>query len=433
MNERSTIDFSQFWDRLTEAAKHHLYKVKPKDTDSDLQNNIGLAITIFNPFSDSSHLLAKHLLLKKGHVLEGLKALPKTQCGLIKRASFPCHYHGPFIPSKIISALARTFPNITYLSYRDPTRKHLLPEICGWKKIEELEIYCDCQISDFSILRKVPSLKYLYLYEPPPDPAVFSTLKECPVPTLYIRKNRFETVPASAFSIPALKTLRFKRSIRKVKHLEIKGENKTLEILDLNSQALSEATIPKSILQLTGLFHLFLDHNNFRKIPEILLRMEHLVCLSMTKNTITNFIPTNPIKNAPNGIVLYHNKIRVLSRSLLSLNGVEGIYLRGNPLISIDPELKDAPFRLNLGIESELDGFWRELDGWTPTRLIDKIRKNITLNPSDLYHPLLPVYADFITEKCDDYEHCAPFKEFKEVVEARRKKTLPHSEFFLYL
>ena len=435
MDESKNITFDQFCLSFKSKIKAYLLRQKgPNFLEKQLKKSE--IILKINDLHTSSDLDTENglFLIKRQHAIDALSELPKEICHMVKDIVYLSNILDPQRAKRAFLKLGTKFSHLHNLTFGAQKASYLYPGISQFKKLAFLKINCNNTIRDFSALSKGPSIKHLVLQTPPADPSVFSTLIGSEIETLEIRANQFEHIPKSMFSIKSLKKIVFKRSEKKIKGFKgiRKGElNKNLEILMLNHQGISR--IPKTFLQLKGLKELYLDSNKFKQFPEVLLNLKSLELLLLQNNAIEKLPKKMPEDSSVKCLVLTRNKIRKLDQRVLKMQGLERLYLVRNPLHTIDPALKNRKFWLRIDLKFMGEDFWDNLSQWSPDRLIHKIKESIPLSPSDLVHPDLLRYSDFIIWKCQKYKGNKTYQFFSRKINQRRKKRSNNGKFSFYL
>ncbi len=121
--------------------------------------------------------------------------------------------------------------------------------------------------------------------------------------------------------------------------IEILELAETLTLLDLSNNRIS--SLPKEFSLLVELKIVFLSLNQFEIFPEVLGQLTKLEMVGFKSNQI-NFISENALPPKLKWLILTHNQLSQLPKSIGSKNRLQKCMLAGNNLTSLPEEMKNC-------------------------------------------------------------------------------------------
>jgi hypothetical protein len=110
----------------------------------------------------------------------------------------------------------------------------------------------------------------------------------------------------------------------------------SLEVLDLSNNQLS--TLPDSFAQLHNLRAVFLNHNCFEGVPEVLGQCPQLSMISLRGNRITS-LPATALPPLTRWLILTDNRLTALPEAIGTCSHLQKLMLAGNALAALPETL----------------------------------------------------------------------------------------------
>ncbi|UAM97325.1 protein kinase [Polaribacter litorisediminis] len=120
---------------------------------------------------------------------------------------------------------------------------------------------------------------------------------------------------------------------------EILSLAKTLEILDLSNNHLSE--LPESISQLQRLKIIFFENNNFEEFPKVLQKCPELTMIGFKSNQI-HTVPENAFPSKLRWLILTNNRIQKIPKSIGTCFWLQKCALAGNQIEALPSEMANC-------------------------------------------------------------------------------------------
>jgi hypothetical protein len=230
---------------------------------------------------------------------------------------------------------------------------------------------------------------------------------------LWLNNNKFKEVPSVVSHIKGLTYLSLSYNpISSLSNLDLsKTSIKSLRLIQVGLNRL-DLQCPKT----PTLKSLSLHMNNLNSIEGLYQYFPNLIQLGVSNNNLSSF--PSEVEN-----LKYLEKINLIKNQIKKLPQIENpslkwVNLQDNPLIYIhENNFKNQKRYLSLrrcpishiffDDSRRINLRWglRSISDWEPDNTVTRIKCNKGLRAIDIFHPQIPIYYEYILEKCSDYQN----------------------------